>query len=139
MTLYVRTATTILAAVQKAISAHAATRVTIVGHSLGERASYHYALHLTYTMRFITGAAIALLDGVYLPLHISGVSFRVIGYGMPRVRISSRRPSYITSSYFAHYLQVGNQAFADYVDAHLSLTHINNRSGSFKLDLPLSD
>ena len=31
------------------------------------------------------GAAIALLDAVYLPLHISGVSFRMIGYGMPRV------------------------------------------------------
>ncbi|PPQ76610.1 LOW QUALITY PROTEIN: hypothetical protein CVT26_012749 [Gymnopilus dilepis] len=81
-----KTATTILSAVKTAISAHSAKKVTIVGHSLG--------------------AAIALLDGVYLPLHISGVSFRVIGYGMPRV---------------------GNQAFADYVDAHLSLTHINNK------------
>jgi len=81
-----QTAPTILAAVQKAIAAHSATKVTIVGHSLG--------------------AAIALLDGVYLPLHISGVSFQVIGYGMPRV---------------------GNQDFANYVDAHLSLTHINNK------------
>ena len=26
-----------------------------------------------------------------------------------------------------HALQVGNQAFADYVDAHLALTHINNK------------
>jgi len=76
----------VLAAVQKAISSYGAKQVTIVGHSLG--------------------AAIALLDSVYLPLHISGVSFRTIGYGMPRV---------------------GNQAFADYVDAHLSLTHINNK------------
>ncbi|KDR85907.1 hypothetical protein GALMADRAFT_218973 [Galerina marginata CBS 339.88] len=81
-----KTATTILSAVKSAIAAHSATKVTIVGHSLG--------------------AAIALLDGVYLPLHISGVSFRVVGYGMPRV---------------------GNQAFANYVDAHLSLTHINNK------------
>ncbi|PPQ69478.1 hypothetical protein CVT25_002042 [Psilocybe cyanescens] len=81
-----KTATTILAAVQSTIAAHKATKVTIVGHSLG--------------------AAIALLDGVYLPLHISGVSFQVIGYGMPRV---------------------GNQAFANYVDAHLALTHINNK------------
>ncbi|KAF8882766.1 Alpha/Beta hydrolase protein [Gymnopilus junonius] len=61
-------------------------KVTIVGHSLG--------------------AAIALLDGVYLPLHISGVTFQVIGYGTPRV---------------------GNQDFANYVDAHLSFTHINNK------------
>jgi len=81
-----KTATKILAAVRKTIAAHKAKKVTIVGHSLG--------------------AAIALLDGVYLPLHISGVSFRVIGYGMPRV---------------------GNQAFANYVDAHLNLTHINNK------------
>ena len=32
------------------------------------------------------GAAITLLDAVYLPLHISGVSFKTIGYGLPRVR-----------------------------------------------------
>ncbi|KAF8799891.1 lipase class 3 family protein [Phlegmacium glaucopus] len=81
-----KTATQILSAVKSAIAAHSATKVTIVGHSLG--------------------AAIALLDGVYLPLHISGVTFRMIGYGMPRV---------------------GNQAFADYLDAHLSVTHINNK------------
>ncbi|EDR15374.1 uncharacterized protein LACBIDRAFT_301626 [Laccaria bicolor S238N-H82] len=81
-----KTATTILAAVRKAISAHRATKVTVVGHSLG--------------------AAIALLDSVYLPLHISGVTFRAVVHGMPRV---------------------GNQAFANYVDAHLSLTHINNK------------
>jgi len=81
-----KTATAILSAVQNAIVAHSAKKVTIVGHSLG--------------------AALALLDGVYLPLHISGVSFQVIGYGTPRV---------------------GNQAFANYVDAHLSFTHINNK------------
>ncbi|KAG6819835.1 hypothetical protein H0H93_008092 [Arthromyces matolae] len=33
---YFRTATTILSAVQSAISAHKATKVTVVGHSLGE-------------------------------------------------------------------------------------------------------
>ncbi|KAF9443746.1 lipase class 3 family protein [Macrolepiota fuliginosa MF-IS2] len=81
-----KTATQILSAVQTAIAQHSATHVTIVGHSLG--------------------AAIALLDGIYLPLHISGVTFRTIGYGTPRV---------------------GNQAFADYVDSHISFTHINNR------------
>jgi len=81
-----KTASQVLSAVQTAIAQHGATRVTIVGHSLG--------------------AAIALLDGVFLPLHIGGVSFRTIGYGMPRV---------------------GNQAFADYVDSHISLTHVNNK------------
>lgn len=40
------------------------------------------------------GAALALLDGVYLPLNLPNVNFKTIGYGMPRVRplgaISSR-------------------------------------------------
>ncbi|KAF9011341.1 lipase class 3 family protein [Cyathus striatus] len=81
-----KTASTILSAVQTTIAAHSATKVTIVGHSLG--------------------AAIALLDGVFLPLHISGVTFRTVVYGLPRV---------------------GNQAFANYVDSHISLTHINNK------------
>ncbi|GJE91299.1 lipase family protein [Phanerochaete sordida] len=80
------TAPQVLSAVQTAISRYGAKQVTMVGHSLG--------------------AAITLLDAVYLPLHISGVSFKTIGYGLPRV---------------------GNQAFADYVDAHLALTHINNK------------
>ena len=55
------------------------------------------------------GAALALLDAVYLPLHLpSGTRMRMVGYGMPRV---------------------GNAAFADYVDASsaLTLTHVNNR------------
>lgn len=34
----------------------------------------------------ILGAALALLDSVYLPLHISGVSFKTVVYGLPRVR-----------------------------------------------------
>ncbi|KAG6909782.1 hypothetical protein DXG01_015275 [Tephrocybe rancida] len=59
-----KTATKILSAVKTVISTHGATHVTIVGHSLG--------------------AALALLDGVYLPLHISGVTFTTIGYGLPR-------------------------------------------------------
>ncbi|KAH9014453.1 lipase class 3 family protein [Lactarius pseudohatsudake] len=67
----------------------ARSSVTVVGHSLG--------------------AALALLDGVYLRLNLNAtVDVRVIGYGMPRV---------------------GNQDFADWVDAHLGdqVTHINNR------------
>ncbi|KZP08346.1 alpha/beta-hydrolase [Athelia psychrophila] len=52
------------------------------------------------------GAAIALLTSVYLPLWLpSGTTYKTIGYGLPRV---------------------GNQAFADYVDANVKLTHINN-------------
>lgn len=81
------TATELLAAVQTTMSKYGTTTVTVVGHSLG--------------------AAISLLDSVYLPLHLpSGTSFQTITYGLPRV---------------------GNQAFANYVDANLHLTHINNK------------
>ncbi|GLB41588.1 putative alpha beta-hydrolase [Lyophyllum shimeji] len=53
------------------------------------------------------GGAIALLSSVYLPLHLpAGTTFKTVTYGMPRV---------------------GNQAFADYVDAHASVSHINNK------------
>ena len=54
------------------------------------------------------GAALSLLDGVYLRLQLSeSVSVRVVGYGMPRV---------------------GNQDFANWVDANLGdVTHINNK------------
>ena len=68
---------------------HRVSSVVVIGHSLG--------------------AALALLDSVYLPLHMpAGTSVRMIGYGLPRV---------------------GNAAFADYVDATLSrnVTHINNQ------------
>ncbi|KAF8508913.1 alpha beta-hydrolase, partial [Gautieria morchelliformis] len=62
--------------------------VTIVGHSLG--------------------AAISLIDAVYLPLHLPSTTiFKFVGYDMPRV---------------------GNQAFASYLDARFpDLTHINNK------------
>lgn len=58
------------------------------------------------------GAALALLDAVYLQLHLpSSTSLKTVGYGMPRV---------------------GNPAFADYVDAHITfsgggLSRINNQ------------
>jgi hypothetical protein len=82
-----KTATGILNAVTEAMSQHNATAVTLVGHSLG--------------------AALSLLDSVFLPLHLpSGTTFQTFGYGLPRV---------------------GNPAFADYVDANLHLEHINNQ------------
>ncbi|KXN91091.1 hypothetical protein AN958_02866 [Leucoagaricus sp. SymC.cos] len=62
-----KTATQVLVAVQSAVSAHGAKQVTIVGHSLG--------------------VAISLIDSVYLPLHDSGVSFKTVLYGMPRLRL----------------------------------------------------
>ncbi len=55
----------------------------------------------------LTGAAIGLLDAIFLPLHISGITTRFVGYGLPRV---------------------GNQEFANYVDSlPLLVTHINNK------------
>ncbi|RDB18514.1 Lipase [Hypsizygus marmoreus] len=82
-----RSAPNVLAAVKTAMTMYGATKVTIVGHSLG--------------------GAIALITSVYLPLHLpAGTTFRTITYGMPRV---------------------GNQAFADYVDTHADVTHINNQ------------
>ncbi|RPD59102.1 lipase [Lentinus tigrinus ALCF2SS1-7] len=82
-----RSAAGVLAAVKTGISKFGAKKVTVTGHSLG--------------------AAIGLLDAVFLPLHISGITTRFVGYGMPRV---------------------GNQEFADYVDSRaISVTHINNK------------
>ncbi|KIJ21143.1 hypothetical protein PAXINDRAFT_6912 [Paxillus involutus ATCC 200175] len=93
------TATDVLAAVQTAMSTHRTTAVTMVGHSIRQYMSV-LALHPHI------GAAITLLDSVYLPLWLSaGTTFQTICYGLPRV---------------------GNQAFANYVDANLHLTHINN-------------
>jgi hypothetical protein len=68
-----------------------ASSVVLTGHSLG--------------------AALALLDSVYLPPHLPpGTRVRTIGYGMPRV---------------------GNRASADYVDALQGggggLTRVNNK------------
>ncbi|KAJ6474664.1 lipase [Mycena vitilis] len=85
---HVKTATSILTAVKTALAKFSADHITIVGHSL-------------------VRGALALLDSVYLPLHLPpSVKFSTVTYGMPRV---------------------GNPAFADYVDAHVSLTHINNQ------------
>ncbi|KAK0501697.1 Alpha/Beta hydrolase protein [Armillaria luteobubalina] len=83
-----KTAEDILQAVTTALSDHNTNSVSLVGHSLG--------------------AALSLLDAVYLPLRLPNVTFRMIGYGMPRV---------------------GNQGFADYVDSVLAgnLARINNK------------
>ncbi|EJF64419.1 alpha/beta-hydrolase [Dichomitus squalens LYAD-421 SS1] len=83
-----RSAPGVLAAVEEALSLYPTKNVTVVGHSLG--------------------AAIALLDAVYLPLHLpSDVNVRYIGYASPRV---------------------GDQAWANYVDSlHMNITRINNK------------
>jgi predicted lipase len=73
---------------------HSASSVVVTGHSLG--------------------VALALLDSVYLPLHLpAGTRVSMVGYGMPRV---------------------SNPALANYVDAMrssdsaaITVTHINNK------------
>ncbi|KAF8278644.1 alpha/beta-hydrolase [Clavulina sp. PMI_390] len=83
-----RSALDVLAAVQRAMTATNSTHVVITGHSLG--------------------AAIALLDALYLPLHLpSGTTFSTAVFGL---------------------LRVGNPAFASYVDAHVTnFAHITNK------------
>ncbi|KAJ7885990.1 lipase class 3 family protein [Mycena leptocephala] len=84
---HAKTAEAILTAVNTTLNTYNTNRVTVIGHSLG--------------------AALALLDSVYLSLHLPTTNLTTIGYGLPRV---------------------GNKDFADYVDAHnLSLTRITNR------------
>ncbi|SJL18767.1 uncharacterized protein ARMOST_22367 [Armillaria ostoyae] len=83
---HANTATLVLSAVTKAMSTYSTNTITVVGHSLG--------------------AAIALLDGVFLNLQLPSASVSVKSYGMPRV---------------------GNPQFADYVDQHLSVSHVNNK------------
>jgi hypothetical protein len=83
----IRTSSDVLAAVKSALSQSGLNQVTVVGHSLG--------------------GAIALLNGVFLPLNLPDVSVRTVTYGMPRV---------------------GNKAFAKYVDANVSIDRVVNRS-----------
>ncbi|KAG7094313.1 hypothetical protein E1B28_007915 [Marasmius oreades] len=84
---HAKTATQVLTAVQQALSANSANQVTVVGHSLG--------------------AALALLDAVYLRLQLpSSTNVKMINYASPRV---------------------GNPDFANYVDSHVPITHITNK------------
>jgi len=76
-----------------------------------------------------SGAALALLDGVFLPLHINGVTFGTVTYGLPRVGTEIIQLSTVCNFLLISFnlSQVGNQDFANYVDGHLNLTHINNK------------
>ena len=60
-----RAADAVLSAVATAVDTYGTKSITAVGHSLG--------------------AAIALLDSIFLPLHIPDVAITYYGYGLPRV------------------------------------------------------
>jgi len=83
---HAETAQDVLAAVNQTMQDHSTNKVTVAGHSLG--------------------AAIGLLDSVFLPLQIPGIDLEMVGYGLPRV---------------------GNQEFADFIDSNVKLTHITNK------------
>ena len=97
-------APSILSAVQKTLAIYETNSVVMVGHSLG--------------------AALAVLDSVFLPLYLpSSTSFKTFTYGLPRVSCVHKQ-KFLT--YTKSHYQVGNQDFANYVDANTTLTHINN-------------
>ncbi|KAJ3983157.1 lipase class 3 family protein [Lentinula detonsa] len=82
-----KTATTVLSAVKTTMSTHSTSTITTTGHSLG--------------------AALSLLDALYLSVQLPSASVNFIGYGLPRV---------------------GNQAFANLIDSKFpNLAHINNK------------
>ncbi|KAJ7173675.1 Alpha/Beta hydrolase protein [Mycena filopes] len=101
---HAKTATQVLSAVKTALGKYNANHVTLVGHSLVRLETFCVVSRCLIDN---SGGALALLDSVYLPLHLpSSVKLNTVVYGLPRV---------------------GNPAFANYVDAHTSLTRINNQ------------
>ncbi|KAG8999265.1 hypothetical protein FRB90_012117 [Tulasnella sp. 427] len=60
-----RTASTVLTTVKKVIAEKSATKVTLVGHSLG--------------------GAVALLESVYFKVQIPSVTIKIVTFGVPRV------------------------------------------------------
>ncbi len=96
---------------EQGLSQYGTSKVLLTGHSLGA-----YSFSLKGVLEACaepwfprTGAAISLLHSIYIPLQIPDAQVTYVGYGLPRV---------------------GNQALADYVDAHdaiTSVTHINNK------------
>jgi hypothetical protein len=77
----------------------------------------------------LLGAALALIDSVFLQLHLpADTTIKTFAYGLPRVnsplqKKTSQCKLILTFTVF----EVGNQQFADYVDAKLCLQHINNK------------
>lgn len=80
---YVRTAPTILAAVKKTMAMFDTGSVTTTGHSLGPTCGFFIPKYVV-DPDFV-GAALSLLDALYLRLQLPTASVSFIGYGLPRV------------------------------------------------------
>src|SRR5882757_5147936 len=81
-----RAAESVLAAVNTALSRYPTTKVTLVGHSLGTSHLQSKSANRRSDYLIHLGAAISLLDSVYLPLHLpSTITYKTVTYGMPRV------------------------------------------------------
>lgn len=65
-----------------------------------------YGTSAITTVGHSLGAALSQIEAAYLSLQLAEASVNVIGYGMPRV---------------------GNQAWANFLDATLSVRHVNNK------------
>lgn len=78
-----RAARAILAEVKNALSLYETNHVTLTGHSLGQ--FFRCFMDLGSCYQYSSGAALALLDSVFLPLHLPDVTFRTVIFAMPRV------------------------------------------------------
>jgi len=79
-----RSANNVLDAVRATMNQYKATKVTLLGHSLGQYRSYWEEVNLTQLR--LLGGAIATIATVHLKLNLpAGTTFRTITYGSPRV------------------------------------------------------
>ena len=125
--IFSRTAKEILSIVQAAIVKYGATEVTTVGHSLGA-----FILELFILLKiFLTCWAYRSCDRSSR-CYVSSSTYQWCIIQNDRLWNASSL-CYVSSIplnldlYFI-LVQVGNRAFADYIDAHLDVTHINNKS-----------
>ncbi|KAG8733995.1 hypothetical protein FRC11_013833 [Ceratobasidium sp. 423] len=93
------TAATILAGVKSLLSAHSASKVLAIGHSLDDMPDQSKVTDV--------GGAIATLDALYFKLNLpSTVSIKAVTFGLPRV---------------------GNQDFANLIDSEITdFSHVTN-------------
>jgi pimeloyl-ACP methyl ester carboxylesterase len=93
----------VLAAVKQGVTAYGTKKITIIGHSMG--------------------AALSTIAAASMKLRLgSDYTFKVVGYGMPRVSQS------VPPEGSRSLLQVGNPAWVDWVNSNIpDLTRINHK------------